>query len=448
MAATRAIVDEAATAGEVAYGLTTGVGVLKRERVAPDPDVGQRLVRDHRVAQGATAPSDVVRATMLRLANAFAEGSPGVRPQLVERLVEALARDEAPPVRFLGSLGQADLAPMADLAAQVFAGMDLAPGEGLAVVSSNAFATGWATLAIDDAAGLGVTLETAGACALEGLGANATLLHPRIAEVRPYPGLAAALARLRSLLAGSAFLDGSGARSLQDPLTFRNLPHLAGAWRDALAHADAQLAIELNASESNPIVVPDERRLVSVANFEALPLAAALDYLRIVLASIMTASAERSIKLLETPWTGLPTGLNPPGGAAGPGLAYLGIAVQALAAEARLLAQPVSAEVVSTAHAEGIEDRATHGVLGARRLADQVALGRRIAAVELAVACQAMDLRGGTRGGGTAAALRIVRTVVPTLEPGAAPPDLEPLVSMVAAGRLGHGLSLAWSGSA
>jgi histidine ammonia-lyase len=429
MAASRAVVERALDDGVAIYGSSTAVGVLKRVEVAEAAAAYSRQVlRTHRVAQGPLAPADLVRGTMLRLLNAYADGTTGVRPMLAVRLVEALNEGELPPVRTLGSIGQADLAPMADLAMGLFADADLAAGEGLALVSSNAFSTAWATLAVHDAAQLLDTVAIAGALSLEGLGANRTLFHPAIGEVRPYPGLQAALRRLGELLAGSWLLGSDAARSLQDPLVFRNLPHLLGAGLDALAFADRQLAVELNASQSNPIVVAGESRPISVANYEILPLVTALDHLRVTLATVLGASAERAVKLLETPWTGLPTGLAPDGGS-DPGLAYLGIAVQALAAEARLLATPVSTEVVSTSHAEGIEDRATMAPLAARRLAEQVEVGRRIAAVELAVAAQAVDLRGRSPSGdGTAIAHAVVRAQVPALEPGVTVPDLEPLV--------------------
>jgi histidine ammonia-lyase len=174
---------------------------------------------------------------------------------------------------------------------------------------------------------------------------------------------------------------------------------------------------------------------VSVANFEIAGLAAALDYQRVVLAAVLGASAERTVKLLETPWSGLPTGLAASGDPDDAGLAYLGIAVQALAAEARLVAAPVSFEVVSTAHAEGIEDRMTMAPLAARRTAEMVELGRRIASIELVVAAQAVELRGAGRlGSGTAAAVRAVRRAIPFTGSGDAVPDVEPLVAAVEGG--------------
>ena len=93
--------------------------------------------------KGRLAPADVVRATLVLHLNAFASGLPGVRPILAERLLEVLALPEPPPVRVLGSVGQADLAPLADLSA-VFADVELEAGEGLALITGNPFSTAWA----------------------------------------------------------------------------------------------------------------------------------------------------------------------------------------------------------------------------------------------------------------------------------------------------------------
>ena len=442
MARTRAVVEDVLASGTPAYGVTTAVGVLKRVPLeGPDADAyAQRMIRHHRVAQGALAPIDVVRATLLLQLNAFASGLPGVRPLLADRLVEILALPEPPPVRVLGSVGQADLAPLADLSGAVFADVELAAGEGLALITGNPFSTAWAALALADLGRLLDALDVAGALSLEGLGANLSVLHPAVEAARPHPGLAASLGTLRRLLDGSALWAPDASRNLQDPLTFRNVAHLHGAARDALAHARAVLDVELNASQGNPMVVAGEGRVVSVANFEIAGLAAALDYQRIVLATVLGAAAERVVKLLETSWSGLPTGLAASDEPSDAGLEYLGIAVQALAAEARLLAAPVSFELVSTSHAEGIEDRTTMAPLAARRTAEMVALGRRIAAVELTVAAQAAELRGVDRlGTGTAAAHRAVRRVIPFVGPGDVVPDVEPLVEAVARGRVRSG---------
>ena len=56
----------------------------------------------------------------------------------------------------------------------------------------------------------------------------------------------------------------------------------------------------------------------------------------------------------------------------------------------------------------------TMAPLAARRVAEMVALGDRIVALELAVAAQATELRGIRLGRGTAQAVTAVRTAVPS----------------------------------
>jgi histidine ammonia-lyase len=431
MGAARAVAERALAEDEPVYGLTTGVGVRKTFRVESRSH-DRVLVGQHLIAQGPAAPPDVVRATALRLANALAQGTTFARPEVAQLVVDALNADRLPPVRLLGSVGQGDLAPMADLAEGLLADFELEPGESVPLVNQNAFATGMAALALHDATGLLDTLDVAAALDLEALGASTGMLHPGIAAVRPSTGVRETLGRLRALREGSEAVP----RSLQDPLSFRTVPQLHGACRDALRFVRGQVELELNAHQSNPLVLVDEGALVSVGNFEAAALATALDLARLALAQVLSSATERAVKLLQAPLTGLPEGLGARPGLAESALSELGIAVQALAAEARLLAQPVSLELVSTMQAEGIEDRTTMAPLAARRLAEQVELGARVVAIELQLAAQACDLRGYTLGAGTSRARATVRELVPFVGEGDPLPDLEPLVVLVRSGGL------------
>jgi histidine ammonia-lyase len=435
-----ALVERVVLRGDSVYGVTTGVGMRKKYRVSSEEieEFNYRLILNHRAGIGPDAPDDVVRGTMLRLANGFAKGTTGVRPELAGRVVDALNRGERPRVRMLGSLGQADLPAMADLAHDLHRDFPLAAKEGGALLNSGAFSTSLAGLAFADATRLADALDVAAALDLEAFAGNLTPLHRDVGATRPYPGLAVALERLRELLEGSFLWDANAARNLQDPLVFRNVAQVHGALRDTLAFAGRQLAIELNASQDNPLPVLAEDRFVSVANFDVLPLAAALDFVRISLAPVLATACERSVKLLQAHLTGLPEGLAPRSGLVENSLSEFGVPMQALTAEARLLAQPVSYELVSTSHAEGIEDRITMAPLAARRLAEMVALGERAVAIELVLAAQAADLRGARPlGRGTAAAYDHVRSRVPFMGEGdLIPQDLAPIVELVRSGAI------------
>jgi len=450
----RAVVQDALDSGEPVYGLTTGVAERRTFLLDPADRLrfNQRLVLNHRIAQGDAAPPEVVRGAMVCLANSYAKGVTGVRPELAEMIVALLNEGFTPQVRRLGSVGQGDLGPMADLAYGLIthSGFEVAENEGLALVSSNAFTTAWACLAVGDAQALMDVFDVAGALDLEAFGANLNCLHPVIEQTRPFPGLVATLHQLRLLLAGSYLWQPGAARFLQDPLTFRCLPQIHGAARDALAYVRTILQLELNSSQSNPVVVmpgtsqemsragDEQGRIVSVGNFDIGPLAAALDFLRIALAPVVTSANERAVKLLQAPFSGLAAGLAAIAGSPDDALSELAVAGQAITVEARTLAHPVSYELVSSVKGDGIEDRATMAPLSARRLADMVQLCARVAAIEFVVAAQAIDLRApGELGLGTGRAYRMIRELVPFMPAdGTLPADLEPVVDLVTRGVL------------
>jgi histidine ammonia-lyase len=441
MAAAREVVEEALRSEAPVYGLTTAVAERKSVvlDVAAREGVSRFRVQGHLMAQGPPAPAPVVRAAMACMVNMFAKGAAGVRPELAEMLADALNRGLVPAVRSLGSVGEADLGPLADLAEGLVreTGFALVDNEGLALINNNAFSTGWAALAQFAAERLLGEADVAAALDLEAFAANLSTLHPVVTEVRPDPGTVATVRRLRALLAGSCLFEPGNARNLQDPITFRSIPQILGAARGALAYVRTTIETELNSAQGNPAVILAERRIVSVGNLDLAAVAAALDFARIALAPVVTSAAERTVKLLQRPVSGLPAGLAAEPDTGDDALAEFAVAAQAIAAEARTLAHPVSFEVVSSSKAEGIEDRTTMAPLSARRLAEMADLSARVVSLELLIAAQAVDLRRPARlGEGTGRALRLVRELAGFTGRGQAPPaDLEPLVDAVRAGR-------------
>jgi len=444
MAQSREVVQRVLERDDPVYGMTTGLGASKRHRVelARSGSFSQELIESHRVGHGPPAAPEVVRACMLRLLNGFAKGTVGVRPLFAERLVEALNAGACPHVRLLGSAGMADLAPLGDLAHELFGDLALEAKEGLALVNNNSFSTALAALAVADATRLADSMTVTAALELEAFGANLTILHPLVAKIRPYPGLQTELEALRAALSGSYLWQEGAARNLQDPLSYRSLVQIQGAARDALAFTRSQLSIELNAHHDNPVVVVSEERIISAGCYDVLPLATALDLMRIALAPALTASTERSLKLLQPPLSGLPGGLAAQEGLHRGGLGAISWAAHAATAEARLLAAPVSFELATTTPEEGIADRITMAPLAARRLAEQVGLGERILAIGLLCSAQALDLRRPPAlAAATAHIHDLVRERVAFAGPGDPyPADLDPLVELVRSGALADAL--------
>ena len=432
MHAARAAVAHLQATGETAYGVTTGVGVRKRVTIETAGH-DRLLIRQHLIGQGPTAPADVTRATALRLANALARGTTSARPELAEGVVGALNADRLPPVRTLGSVGQADLAQLADLAEGIVGETGIEPGEAIALLNQNAFSTGWAALAVADAVTLLDTLDVAAALDLTALGANLTILDEAVTATRGSIGLHETLVRLRALLDGTV----SEPRNLQDPLVFRTVPHLHGSTRDAMAFVAAEVQRELNTHQSNPLVT-EGGRVISTGCFDVTALATALDLARIVVGQVTAAAAERAVKLLQTPLTGLPEGLGARSGLAESALSRArdrgaGVRGRGAAARAAGLAG-AGVDDAGRGHRGPDDD-------GAARCESARRAGRareRVVAVELQIALQAIELRDTTRLGPSLEEVReIVRREVPFVGEGEPLPDLEPLVLAVRLGLPG-----------
>jgi histidine ammonia-lyase len=428
MARSREVLERALQRGDAIYGVTRGVGALKAVAVEDSEQTAfnRALLVSHQVGHGELAPPEFSRATMVARAAGLALGYAGVRPRVAEALCAALNAGITPQLHAIGSIGQADLSQMAEiglaLTGQTISAQDLlAAGveplepearEAHALLNSNAYAVGTACLALERARRALGALERAAALSSEAVLANPDALHPAIVAARPYPGDEIARARLARLLAGGALAQRRRApRNLQDPLCFKGLPQTHGAAHGALAHLQAQLSVELRSSGDSAFVVVAEDRAISTGGHEIAPVAGARDHARLALAGVATIAAERIQKLLDPRFTGLPSGLRDEPGSARDGLAIVGHGAASLAAEARLLAAPVTLEQPTSSIAEGIEDRVTMAPSGAARLHTMSGLVIRLAAVELICAAQAVDLRDAVDelGDGTRSVHRLVR---------------------------------------
>jgi histidine ammonia-lyase len=457
----REVVERVLARDEPVYGLNTGLGSFAQYRISQDQmrRFSFSVVADQTLSYGRLLSTEVVRAMMLTRANGMAKAGVGVRRELVLLLVEALNRGVHPLVRELGSVGESDLAEMAEigkvligvgraewqgtvlpgaeaLAKAGLAPIELAPKEALALISANGLTLGRGALVLNDAADLADSLQIAAALSLEGFAGNLSVIHPGSARLSPQIGPNTAAARLRQLLDGSYLWHPNAARNLQDPLSFRCAPRIHGAFYDALAYVRGELESELNAANDNPAVLIEEEAIVSGGNFDMSALAMAFDLVRLAIANSVKVANERVQKMLWREFSGLPSALATEEGVTN-GLKQIGRTCASIAAEARSLANPVSLDYVGQL-AEGVEDYASMAPSAVRKTSELVALTHAMVMYELIVAGQAIEV--GQRdplGQGTEAALRVLRRHVPVLiDETRWAPDLEGFMELIANGRL------------
>ncbi|MDX2156172.1 MAG: aromatic amino acid lyase [Hyphomicrobiaceae bacterium] len=433
--AAREVVEEVACTDRAVYGLNTGLGALRTFRVeAEDAASFQRkILVSHAVGIPPEYPPHIARAIMLARLNGMARGGAGISPAVFNRLLLLLNRDIVPIIPRRGSVGMADLAPLAHMSLPLvgegevwFAGermpagdalaraglapIELAAKDGVSLVSANSAATGHGALVLARLMKLLSHADLAAALSIDAFLANPSPLDERLITVRPHQGQVMTTMRLRALLDGSSCHDPSFRRSLQDPISFRCIPHVHGPCQETLAVARRVVEMELNSTTDNPVVLPEARDIVSNGNFHPAGLAIAFETLSLSIAHLASIAASRTLRLNDPAMTGLPAqlvarpGLNS-------GLGVLQKTVTMLNAHVRYLAAPASLDFMPVAGS--IEDHSTMATAVVGKLEEQIEACEHILAIEMLTAAQAIDMRKGTAlGRGTGAAYRRLREEV------------------------------------
>ncbi|HEX3975318.1 MAG TPA: aromatic amino acid lyase [Solirubrobacteraceae bacterium] len=449
MQAAAAVVARAADAGTPVYGVTTGLGNRVVDRIDGHAAAAFSLqtLRGRAMSVGERLPAELTRAAMAVRCNGLCAGGSGATVAIAEGLAALLNAGVSPCVPRTGSVGASDLCmlahvgltligegeaelegrPMPSADALTRAGLApvrLGPKDGLAICSSSAVTAGVAALAVVDAAACLDTLQVAAALSMEGFRANLSPLDPRVVAARPAPGQAWAADGLRALLSGGALTQPGAARRVQDPLSLRCVSQIHGSLHVALALLAAAVEPELGGAADNPLVLSDDEEILSTGNFHVPALAMALDATAIALAQVAGTSSERQARLKTERLSALPAGLSPTAQISS-GLSPLSKTAQALTLEIRHLAAPLS--IMPTIGADSVEDDSTGATHAALRVREQIERLRLLAAIELIVAAQAVDLAVGGRGGrggraseslgaGTGVAHAAVRECVAVLE--------------------------------
>jgi len=461
--AAREVVETAVREQRVVYGITTGFGALA-EVVIPQERIRElqvNLIRSHAAGVGEPLPQDETRAIMLLRANVLALGHSGVRPVVIELLLECLNRGVHPVIPSRGSVGASgDLAPLSHLALVLIgegeamyrgermsgaealrrAGLEplvLEAKEGLALNNGTQVHTGIGLLALLRAERALETLEVAGAMSLEGLRGTPDAFDEAIQRVRPQRGQRVSAARLRTLLADSEIRESHRYDDprVQDAYSLRCMPQVHGAARQALGFVREVLEVEANSATDNPLVFPESGRVISGGNFHGQPVSQALDLLAIAVADVGAISERRIARLVDPTLSGLPPFLTNDAGVSS-GFMLAQIVAAALVTHLRLRAHPASTDSVPTDNNK--EDHVSMGVAAALKAREAVALLETMAALELMTAAQALEFLKPLRPGrGVAVAYEQVRAVVPKLEQDRVlAPDIAALEQLVRSGAL------------
>lgn len=396
------------------YGVTTGFGSLCDHNISKEDlsKLQKNLVMSHACGTGDLVPKDIIRIMLLLKVQSLSYGNSGVQVITVQRLIDFFNNDVLPVVYDEGSLGASgDLAPLANLmlpllglgevhykgeirpAADImkifgWEPITLQSKEGLALLNGTQFMSSYGTYVLLKALRLSYLADMIGAVSLDAFDGRIEPFYDQIHQIRHHRGQIVTAERYRNFLKGSEMIAREK-KHVQDPYSFRCIPQVHGASKDAINYVSTILGEEINAVTDNPTIFPEEDLVISAGNFHGQPLALSLDFLAIAMAELGNISERRTYQLIAGK-RGLPSFL-----VAEPGLnsgfMIPQYAAAAIVSQNKQLCTPASVDSIESS--QGQEDHVSMGANAATKALRVANNLERILAIELFNAAQALDFR-------------------------------------------------------
>ena len=396
------------------YGITTGFGSLCNHSISKEDlsTLQKNLVMSHACGTGEFVPKEIIRIMILLKVQSLSYGNSGVQVVTVQRLIDFFNNDVLPVVYNQGSLGASgDLAPLANLMLPLLGlgevhykgeivpaevvmkefgweAITLQSKEGLALLNGTQFMSSYGTYVLLKAFRLSYLADLIGAVSLDAFDGRIEPFFDQVHQIRHHEGQIKTAERFRNLLKGSELIAREK-KHVQDPYSFRCIPQVHGASKDAIKYVASVFMNEINAVTDNPTIFPDEDLVISAGNFHGQPLAITLDFLAIAMAELGNISERRVYQLIggkrELPsFLVAEPGLNS-------GFMIPQYAAASIVSQSKQLCAPASVDSIESS--QGQEDHVSMGANAATkalRVADNL---ERVLAIELFNAAQALDFR-------------------------------------------------------
>ena len=406
--------NKLAKSDESIYGINTGFGALYKKSVSKNDleKLQRNLVMSHACGTGEEVPAEIVRLMLLLKVQGLSYGNSGVQLETVQRLIDFFNNDIFPVVYQQGSLGASgDLAPLAHLCLPLIGEgkvyyqnkkqpaknvlkkfgwkpIHLKSKEGLALLNGTQFMSAYGVHCILESYRLASYADLISALSLDAFDGRIEPFSKKLHHVRPHLGQASVAEDVKNILKGSEILSQKK-KHVQDPYSFRCIPQVHGASLDAINYAAMIFHTEMNSVTDNPIIFPDEDKIISGGNFHGQPLALALDFLAIALSELGSISERRTYQLISgqrdlPPFLVAKPGLNS-------GFMIPQYTAASIVSQNKQLCTPASIDSIVSSN--GQEDHVSMGANAATKVFRVVQNLKSILAIELFTAAQALEFR-------------------------------------------------------
>ncbi len=396
------------------YGINTGFGSLCNIKISNEnlSQLQENLVKSHACGTGDEVPLEIVKIMLLLKIQSLSYGYSGVQLVTVERLIDFYNNDVFPVIYTQGSLGASgDLAPLAHLslpllgegemyfdnkkvaASEVLAHFGWNPivlqsKEGLALLNGTQFMSAYGIYILIKSCKYCYLADLIATISLEGFDGRKEPFNELIHFIRPHKGQIVTAQRVNEFLDGSEIIAQPKAH-VQDPYSFRCIPQVHGASKDAIDYVKRVFKTEINSVTDNPNIFIESDQIISGGNFHGQPLALALDFLAIALSELGSISERRTYQLISG-LRGLPAFLvDNPG--LNSGFMIPQYTAASIASQNKQLATPASIDSIVSSN--GQEDYVSMGANAATKALRVIDNIERILAIELMNAAQAISFR-------------------------------------------------------
>ena len=411
----RAYLDQKmASHKEPIYGINTGFGSLCNVKISDEnlSQLQENLVKSHACGTGEETPQAIVKLMLLLKIQSLSYGHSGVQLQTVERLIAFYNHDILPVIYTQGSLGASgDLAPLAHLSLPLLGEGDvyfegkkvhasvvmqhfnwepiiLQSKEGLALLNGTQFMSAYGAHILIKSVKYSFLADLIGTISLEAFDGRQDPFNELIHLIRPHKGQILTAQRVNEFLVGSEIISQEKAH-VQDPYSFRCIPQVHGASKDAIDYVKKVFKTEINSVTDNPNIFIESDVIISGGNFHGQPLAITLDFLGIALAELGSISERRTYQLISG-LRNLPAFLvDNPG--LNSGFMIPQYTAASIASQNKQLATPSSVDSIVSSN--GQEDHVSMGANGATKTLRIMENLERILAIELMNASQAIEYR-------------------------------------------------------
>jgi histidine ammonia-lyase len=412
----RKIVEDIVEKGDPIYGINTGFGKFCNVQISKEEltMLQENLIMSHACGVGDALPEDIVRGIMILRMNNLSKGHSGISRETFEQIKNLLNHEITPFIPEQGSLGASgDLAPLSHMALALMGLGDvfykglkipadealkqeglkpiqLKEKEGLALINGTQVMTSIGVHAIDDARKLIKFSDLSAAMTTEAINGITDAFYEGIHEIRNQTGQIKTAENMRNILKDSKNTTKQAEIRVQDAYTIRCIPQIHGASKDAINYVSDILDKEINAVTDNPLIFPENGKVISGGNFHGQPVALAMDFLGIAISEIANVSERRIERLVNPQLSGMPAFLSNNGGL-NSGYMIPQYVAASLVSENKVLAHPASVDSIPSSANQ--EDHVSMGTTAARKAKQIVENVKKVIAIEFLAAAQAIDIK-------------------------------------------------------